>query len=74
MSVAHAARLRGLELVKPPGVAESLDWVRALISLGARELDPDLVASTLGVVLKYREDQEAVRARGGGGRLVAAGS
>jgi MoxR-like ATPase len=73
-SVAHAAQaLRGLELVKPPGVAESLDWVRALLALGARELDPDLAASTLGVVLKYREDQDTVRARGMETILVAAG-
>jgi MoxR-like ATPase len=73
-SVAHAAQsLRALELVKPPGVAESLDWVRALLALGARELDPDLAASTLGVVLKYREDQDAVRARGVETLLVAAG-
>jgi MoxR-like ATPase len=73
-SVAHAAQsLRTLELVKPPGVAESLDWVRALLALGARELDPDLAASTLGVVLKYREDQDVVRARGVETLLVAAG-
>jgi MoxR-like ATPase len=73
-SVAHAAQsLRSLELVKPPGVAESLDWVRALLALGARELDPDLAASTLGVVLKYREDQDVVRARGIETLLVASG-
>ncbi len=73
-SVAQAAQaLRGLELVKPPGVAESLDWVRALLALDARELDPDLAASTLGVVLKYREDQDAVRAHGVHRLLVAAG-
>jgi MoxR-like ATPase len=73
-SVAGASQsLRALELVKPPGVAESLDWVRALLTLGARELDPDLAASTLGVVLKYREDQDAVRARGVDTLLVAAG-
>ena len=72
-SVAGAAQsLRALELVKPPGVAESLDWVRALLALGARELDPDVAASTLGVVLKYREDQDVVRARGVDTLLVAA--
>jgi MoxR-like ATPase len=72
-SVAGAAQsLRALELVKPPGVAESLDWVRALLALGARELDPDVAASTLGVVLKYREDQDIVRARGVDTLLVAA--
>jgi MoxR-like ATPase len=73
-SVAGAAQaLRALELVKPPGVAESLDWVRALLALGARELDPDLAAATLGVVLKYREDQDVARSRGVDTLLVAAG-
>lgn len=56
--------LRSLDLFKPPGVAETIDWAQALRVLGARELDPDLVADTLGVVLKYREDIERVRRRG----------
>jgi MoxR-like ATPase len=56
-----AQRLRAEDLLKPPGVAESLDWAAALVALGARELDPDLAARTLGAVLKYREDQERVR-------------
>ena len=50
--------LRTLDLLKPPGVAESLDWATALDALGAEELDADLVSATLGSVLKYREDQE----------------
>ncbi|MBB6474547.1 AAA family ATPase [Sphaerisporangium rubeum] len=59
--VADAARrLRGAGLVKPPGVAETLDWAEALLTLGARDLDPGLAAATLGAVLKYREDQQAV--------------
>lgn len=53
--------LRALDLFKPPGVAETLDWARALRVLGARELTQDVVEDTLGVVLKYREDIEAVR-------------
>ena len=57
--VARAAQgLRRLDLVKPPGLAESVDWAAALDALGARGLDPDLAARTLGAVLKYREDQE----------------
>ncbi len=56
--------LRSLELFKPPGVAETLDWARALGVLGASELTSEAVADTLGVVLKYREDVEAVAQRG----------
>ncbi|NUO96856.1 MAG: MoxR family ATPase [Nonomuraea sp.] len=63
--VARAAeRLRQADLVKPPGVAETLDWTEALLTLGARELDPDLAAATLGAALKYREDVTAVLAGG----------
>ena len=59
-----AAVLRSQDLLKPPGVAESIDWAEALLALGARELDPDHAARTLGAVLKYREDQDRVRAAG----------
>jgi MoxR-like ATPase len=60
--VARATRrIRELDLIKPPGVAESLDWASALATLGARTLDPDLAAATLGAVLKYREDADRVR-------------
>ncbi|MBA9006571.1 MULTISPECIES: AAA family ATPase [Thermomonospora] len=63
--VARAAqRLRAEDLVKPPGVAESLDWAEALVALGARDLDPGTAAVTLGAVLKYREDQQRVTAGG----------
>ena len=58
------AALRTQDLLKPPGVAESLDWTEALIALGARSLDPDRAARTLGAVLKYREDTERVRGAG----------
>ncbi|WP_028934432.1 AAA family ATPase [Pseudonocardia spinosispora] len=62
--VAKAVRtMRGLELLKPPGVAESLDWARALQLLGASELDLDSAAASLGAVLKYREDADRVRAQ-----------
>jgi len=54
------AKLRGLDLLKPPGIAEAMDWATALHTLGARELDPDRAARTLGAVLKYREDTERV--------------
>ncbi|MQA77603.1 MAG: AAA domain-containing protein [Streptosporangiales bacterium] len=54
-------RLRELDLLKPPGVAEAIDWAGALHALGARELHPDLAAASLGAVLKYREDGDRVR-------------
>jgi MoxR-like ATPase len=53
--------LRGQDLFKPPGVAETLDWTQALVALGADALDADLATATLGSVLKYREDQERAR-------------
>jgi MoxR-like ATPase len=59
-----AARMRKLDLIKPPGVAESIDWAAALTALGARTLDPEVAAATLGAVLKYREDIDRVRATG----------
>jgi MoxR-like ATPase len=58
------ARLRETDLVKPPGIAETLDWTEALLTLGARELDPDVAAATLGALLKHREDHEAVLGNG----------
>jgi MoxR-like ATPase len=65
-------RMRGLELFKPPGVAEVIDWAQALAALGQAELDERWVDATLGSVLKYREDQARVRAAGVG-TLVEAG-
>ncbi|MEO6021264.1 MAG: MoxR family ATPase [Knoellia sp.] len=50
------------ELLKPPGVAETLDWARALHELGVRELDTASAAASLGVAVKYREDSDRVRA------------
>jgi MoxR-like ATPase len=49
------------DILKPPGVAETLDWARALQALGRSELDLSTAASTLGAVLKYREDADRVR-------------
>jgi MoxR-like ATPase len=53
--------LRRLDLAKPPGVAETIDWARALTALGHQELDAEVVEQTLGSVLKYHEDLLAVR-------------
>jgi MoxR-like ATPase len=56
--------LRDLDLYKPPGVAETIDWARAVAALDAVQLDAATVDVTLGTVLKYREDQERARAHG----------
>jgi MoxR-like ATPase len=65
VDVAAAVRtLRSSDLQKPPGIAEAIDWVAALRLLGVDRLDAQATGRTLGAVLKYREDQELVRARG----------
>ncbi len=64
-SVAHAAAtLRRRDLLKAPGIAESIDWAEALLTLGATTVDPGLAARTLGAVLKHREDQAQVLSSG----------
>ncbi|MGI8894583.1 MAG: AAA family ATPase [Casimicrobiaceae bacterium] len=58
--VAFTQRLRALDLFKAPGVAETLDWVEALLALDRLVLDPHTVADTLGVLLKYQDDVGAI--------------
>jgi len=60
-SARFAAELRSLDLQKPPGIAETIDWVRALTALGEQELDVENVQATLGALLKYHEDLLAIR-------------
>ena len=55
--------LRGMDLYKVPGVAETLDWARSLAALGATRIDATLVNATMGAALKYQEDLERVRAQ-----------
>jgi MoxR-like ATPase len=57
-------RLREMELFKPPGVAETLDWAESLRLLQAGALSAPMIDSTLGVVLKYKDDIDLVRAAG----------
>jgi MoxR-like ATPase len=57
-------RLRGSEVQKPPGIAETIDWVAALELLGVDRLDRMAAERTLGSVLKYREDQEQISEQG----------
>lgn len=62
MQVAEAtASIREMGLYKPPGVAETIDWARALTLLGDEDLVEDHVIKTLGTLVKYREDQDRVR-------------
>ena len=56
-------RLRGMDLFKPPGVAETLDWGRALVALAQPSLSQSVVGDTLGVLLKYQDDLSAVKAK-----------
>jgi MoxR-like ATPase len=56
--------LRELDLYKPPGVAETIDWANALSALGRTTIDEHAVDVTLGTILKYREDQDRTRAAG----------
>ena len=53
--------LRETELYKIPGVSETLDWTSALMALNMRELEPEVIDDTLGIMLKYQDDIEAVR-------------
>jgi MoxR-like ATPase len=65
VQVANAvSRLRSSDVQKPPGIAESIDWVAALTLLGVEQLDVATVDRTLGSVLKYSDDQEVIRAAG----------
>ena len=54
--VAFVQKLRSLELYKRPGIAETIEWTRALMELDALVLDPDTINHTLGVLLKYQDD------------------
>jgi MoxR-like ATPase len=68
--VAFVQRLRGIDLFKLPGVAETIDWANCLVALDRIALDPETVNNTLGVLLKYQDDIERV-AGDEAARLVA---
>ncbi len=59
--VGFVQRLRGLDLFKSPGVAETLDWAQALVQLDAIALTPEVIDQTLGVLLKYQDDIARLR-------------
>ena len=54
--VAFVQKLRGMDLFKAPGVAETIDWSRALVELDRIALDPQIIDNTLGALLKYQDD------------------
>ncbi len=60
---AFAQRLRAMDLRKAPSIAETLDWARALLLLGANALDKELARATLDVILKHEDDREKVEAK-----------
>jgi MoxR-like ATPase len=62
--VTAVAKMREGDVQKPPGIAEAIDWLKALELLGVSELDAKTIGRTLGSVLKYGEDQDVVRAAG----------
>jgi MoxR-like ATPase len=63
-------KLRGMDLFKAPGVAETIDWSRALVELDRLALDPATIDNTLGALLKYQDD--IVRVQGSeAARLLA---
>ena len=70
--VAVVQRLRGFDLFKPPGIAESIDWAQALMALDAKEIDRAQAESTLGAVLKYQDDIARVRTEIAAGNLPLA--
>jgi MoxR-like ATPase len=69
--VGFVQKLRDADLFKVPGVAESIDWTRALLALDRVALDPDTVDETLGVLLKYQDDVERIRGEVAREALVA---
>ena len=57
--------VRELDLKKPPSIAESIDWARALLLLGVKEIDADPFTETMSVIVKHRTDMDVVADRGG---------
>jgi len=59
------AQVRDLDLKKPPSIAESIDWARALLLLGADDVTPELFRSTMSIIVKHRTDLDIVAERVG---------
>ena len=54
--VAFVQKLRAIDLFKAPGVAETIDWAKCLLALDVIDLSPEVIADTLGAILKYQDD------------------
>ena len=59
--VAFVQRLRGEDLFKKPGIAETIDWAKCLLALDAVALSPEVIADTLGAILKYQDDIQKIQ-------------
>ena len=59
------AMVRELDLKKPPSIAESIDWARALLLLGADDISPDVFRETMSIIVKHRTDLDIVAERVG---------
>jgi len=59
------AMVRELDLKKPPSIAESIDWARALVLLGADDITPDVFRETMSIIVKHRTDLDIVSERVG---------
>ena len=57
--------MRELDLKKPPSIAESIDWARALLLLGADDISPDTFRETMSIIVKHRTDLDTVAERVG---------
>jgi hypothetical protein len=57
--------VRELDLKKPPSIAESIDWARALLLLGADDIDDQVLADTMSIIVKHRTDLDLVAERVG---------
>jgi hypothetical protein len=59
------AQVRELDLKKPPSIAESIDWARALLLLGAESIDEEVFRATMSIIVKHRTDLDVVAERAG---------
>lgn len=66
-------RIREIDFLKKPGIAETLDWTEALVKLHRTVIDPDIIDETLGCIFKYREDMDIFQQKFGGQQIADLG-